>query len=120
MGMGSFFENRDGRLLHAPTAPLNYWGAQWVEDYRWGTLVYNSVDSEWAVDITAFVTETVAKLYANHLGDALRTAFHFALPVTLEDQAKFSWELVSAVVPGEKSPIEAAQQWYEIVWFIQD
>ena len=68
----AFFKNQDGRLLHIPTAPPNYWGIQWGNRYRWGELVYYGVDHEWREDIAAFVTETIAQICAtNCLEDRL-------------------------------------------------
>ncbi|MEE8389899.1 MAG: extracellular solute-binding protein, partial [Anaerolineae bacterium] len=62
----AFFKNQDGRLLHIPTAPPNYWGPQWQNTYRWGALVYYGVDQEWREDISAFVTEIIARICATN------------------------------------------------------
>jgi ABC-type glycerol-3-phosphate transport system substrate-binding protein len=68
----AFFKNQEGRLRHIPTAPPNYWGAQWRNEHRWGALVYHGVDHEWTEDIAAFVAETIAQTCAtNCLEDRL-------------------------------------------------
>jgi ABC-type glycerol-3-phosphate transport system substrate-binding protein len=51
------------------------------------------------------------------LGEAMRTAFPFARPVLLEEQAYFSWELLAAMLSGELTPAEAAQRRPRISWF---
>lgn len=51
------------------------------------------------------------------LGEAMRTAFPFARPITLDELAYFSWEQLAAVIAGEMSPAEAAQQKPELAWF---
>jgi ABC-type glycerol-3-phosphate transport system substrate-binding protein len=54
------------------------------------------------------------------LGEAMRVAFPFGRPVTIEEQSYLSWAQVTAVVSGELSPSEAAQQRPDIAWFGQD
>jgi hypothetical protein len=54
------------------------------------------------------------------LGEAMRVAFPFGRPVTIEEQSYLSWAQVAAVVSGELSPPEAAQQRSDIAWFSQD
>jgi ABC-type glycerol-3-phosphate transport system substrate-binding protein len=56
-------------------------------------------------------------IFPRPLGEAMRTAFPFARPITLEERAYFSWEQLAAVVAGEMSPAEAAQQKPELAWF---
>jgi ABC-type glycerol-3-phosphate transport system substrate-binding protein len=51
------------------------------------------------------------------LGEAMRTAFPFARPITIDEQGYFSWEQLAAVVEGRLSPAEAAQQPPSIKWF---
>ena len=51
------------------------------------------------------------------LGNAMRTAFPFARPVTIEDQTKLTWEQVTAVASGKLSPAEAARQQPDVGWF---
>ncbi len=53
------------------------------------------------------------------LGDAMRVGFPFARPVTLAEQTYLSWGQVEAVVSGELSPVEAAQQRPGSAWFGQ-
>ncbi|MCP4426654.1 MAG: hypothetical protein GY803_19340, partial [Chloroflexi bacterium] len=60
-----FFQNRAGRLLRLPTAPPNYWGAQWRNEHPWGTLVYYGVDETWAEEVADFVAETVEQVCAD-------------------------------------------------------
>ncbi len=52
------------------------------------------------------------------LGNAMRTAFPFARPVTLAERDYFPWEQLVAVLAGELSPNEAAQQGNEVKWFV--
>jgi ABC-type glycerol-3-phosphate transport system substrate-binding protein len=51
------------------------------------------------------------------LSDPMRTAFPFARPVTIEEQALFSWEQLAAVASGQLSPQEAAQNRPRPPWF---
>ena len=51
------------------------------------------------------------------LADAMRIAFPFARPVTIEEKAFFSWEQLAAVASGKLSPATAAQQQPNFVWF---
>jgi hypothetical protein len=51
------------------------------------------------------------------LGNAMRTAFPFARPVLIEEQAYFSPEQVAAVVSSEMTAEEAARQWPQVRWF---
>ena len=51
------------------------------------------------------------------LGDAMRTAFPFARPVLIEEKAHITWEMVTAVVSGEATPLQAAQSRPAIRWF---
>ena len=51
------------------------------------------------------------------LGEAMRIAFPFSRPVTLADQAYFSWEKVTAVTSGDIPPLQAAQNRPQVVWF---
>lgn len=53
------------------------------------------------------------------LGEAMRTAFPFARPVTIEEQTYLRWEQVTAVVSGEETPIQAAQDRPPLRWFGQ-
>ncbi len=50
------------------------------------------------------------------LGDVMRTAFPFARPVTVRERGMLTWDQVTAVVAGELTPLEAAQQ-PDITWF---
>jgi hypothetical protein len=54
------------------------------------------------------------------LGEAMRTAFPFARPILLEEQAYFSWELLAAVVSGELTAVEAGQRQPKLVWFVRE
>jgi ABC-type glycerol-3-phosphate transport system substrate-binding protein len=54
------------------------------------------------------------------LDEAMIAAFSFARPVTPEEQLYLTWAQVAAVVSGELSPSEAAQQRSGIAWFGQD
>ena len=47
----------------------------------------------------------------------MRSAFPFARPVTIEEQGMLTWDQVTAVVSGESTPLEAAQQQPAISWF---
>lgn len=51
------------------------------------------------------------------LSNAMRTAFPFARPITIEEQSLFSWELLAVVASGELTPQEAAQIRPRTVWF---
>jgi ABC-type glycerol-3-phosphate transport system substrate-binding protein len=51
------------------------------------------------------------------LGNAMRTAFPFAHPVLIEEQAYFSKEQVAAVVSGAMTADEAASEWPNLDWF---
>lgn len=51
------------------------------------------------------------------LGEAMRTAFPFARPITMAEQGYFSWEQLAAVIGGHITPDEAAQQIPSIEWF---
>ena len=51
------------------------------------------------------------------LGNAMRTAFPFARPVLIEEQAYFSQEQVTAVISGAMTAEEAAREWPQVRWF---
>jgi ABC-type glycerol-3-phosphate transport system substrate-binding protein len=51
------------------------------------------------------------------LDDVMRTAFPFARPVTIEEQNMLTWEQVTAVVSGESTALQAAQQQPANIWF---
>ncbi|HFQ92955.1 MAG TPA: extracellular solute-binding protein, partial [Anaerolineae bacterium] len=51
------------------------------------------------------------------LGNAMRAAFPFARPVTIEDQTRLTWEQVTAVASGKFTPAEAARRQPEAGWF---
>jgi len=51
------------------------------------------------------------------LGNAMRAAFPFARPVTIEDQTRLTWEQVTAVTSSKLSPAEAARQQIDVGWF---
>lgn len=53
------------------------------------------------------------------LGDVMRTAFPFAKPITIEERSAITWEQVTAVVSGELTPTQAANQHNNTVWFNQ-
>ena len=54
------------------------------------------------------------------LSDVMRTAFPFARPVTMEELGMLRWDQVMAVVSGELSAEEAAQDQPAIHWFGYD
>lgn len=54
------------------------------------------------------------------LGDIMRTAFPFARPVKIEEQGMLTWEMMTTVLRGDKTPLEAAQQQPAITWFYDD
>jgi ABC-type glycerol-3-phosphate transport system substrate-binding protein len=54
------------------------------------------------------------------LGDAMRIAFPFAQPVSIEDQGQFSWSQMAEVVIGRQSPTQAAQSKTRVRWFGQE
>ena len=54
------------------------------------------------------------------LGDVMRTAFPFGLPVTIEEQGMLTWEQVATVISGELSAAEAAQDRPTVQWFGHD
>ncbi len=54
------------------------------------------------------------------VGDVMRTAFPFARPVTVAEMGMLNWEKVTAVVNGDATPLEAAQQQPTITWFSYD
>ena len=54
------------------------------------------------------------------LSDVMRTAFPFARPVTMEELGMLRWDQVTAVVSGELSAEEAAQDQPAIHWFGYD
>lgn len=54
------------------------------------------------------------------LGDAMRVAFPFARPVTLEDQNYLSWAQIKDVLSGELSPTDVVFQQPDAAWFGQD
>jgi ABC-type glycerol-3-phosphate transport system substrate-binding protein len=51
------------------------------------------------------------------LSNAMRTAFPFARPITIDEQDFFNWEQLSAVASGELSPQEAAHIRPRTPWF---
>jgi ABC-type glycerol-3-phosphate transport system substrate-binding protein len=51
------------------------------------------------------------------LSNAMRTAFPFARPITIDEQALFSWEQLTAVASGERTPQEAALIRPRTPWF---
>lgn len=51
------------------------------------------------------------------LSNAMRTAFPFARPITIDEQDVFNWELLSAVASGELTPEEAAHIRPRTPWF---
>ena len=51
------------------------------------------------------------------LGNAMRAAFPFSRPVTIEDQTRLTWEQVTAVISGEQTAAEAARQKPNVKWF---
>ncbi|MCP4424458.1 MAG: extracellular solute-binding protein [Chloroflexi bacterium] len=51
------------------------------------------------------------------LGDAMRTAFPFSRPVTIEERDYITWEQVTAVLSGEDTPLQAAQKRSSVHWF---
>ncbi len=53
------------------------------------------------------------------LGNAMRTAFPFARPVTLSEHQVFSWSQVGEVLSGDLTPDQAAQQAPDLEWFQQ-
>jgi ABC-type glycerol-3-phosphate transport system substrate-binding protein len=53
------------------------------------------------------------------LSNAMRTAFPFARPITIEEQSLFSWEQLAAVASGELSPQEAARIRPRTPWFTE-
>jgi ABC-type glycerol-3-phosphate transport system substrate-binding protein len=54
------------------------------------------------------------------LGNALRTAFPFARPISIEEQSYFTWEQVTAVISGEQTPEEVVQSKPNLVWFTRE
>ena len=53
------------------------------------------------------------------LSNAMRTAFPFARPITIDEQSLFSWEQLSAVASGELTPQEAAGIRPRTPWFTE-
>ncbi len=53
------------------------------------------------------------------LSNAMRTAFPFARPITIDEQALFNWEQLTAVASGELTPQEAVHIQPRIPWFTQ-
>lgn len=51
------------------------------------------------------------------LSDAMRTAFPFARPVTIDEQSIFNWEQLTAVASGQLTPQEAAHIRPRTPWF---
>ncbi len=51
------------------------------------------------------------------LGNVMRTAFPFARPVTIDEQNMITWEQVAAVISGELTSIQAAQNRQPVRWF---
>ncbi len=51
------------------------------------------------------------------LGDAMRTAFPFSRPVLIEEKNHITWERVTAVLSGEATPLQAAQNRPALHWF---
>lgn len=51
------------------------------------------------------------------LSDPMRTAFPFARPIKIEEQAYFSWDQITAVLTQEATPQEAARLIPDINWF---
>jgi hypothetical protein len=51
------------------------------------------------------------------LGDVMRTAFPFAKPITIEEQTVITLEQVTAVITGELTPSQAANQRNDLIWF---
>lgn len=51
------------------------------------------------------------------LGEAMRSAFPFARPVSLEDREQFSRAQVESIASGALSPEEAARQSVQLPWF---
>ena len=53
------------------------------------------------------------------LADPMRTAFSFSQPITIGDQAHFSWEQLTAVATHQLAPDEAARRPATLRWFAQ-
>ena len=53
------------------------------------------------------------------LADPMRTAFSFSQPITIGDQAYFSWDQLTAVATNQLTPDEAARRPVPIPWFSQ-
>ncbi|MFN2118302.1 MAG: hypothetical protein ACK2U0_22115, partial [Candidatus Promineifilaceae bacterium] len=51
------------------------------------------------------------------LTEPMRAAFPFARPVHLDERAIFSWPTIRAVVQGELTPQQAAQEGQKFSWF---
>lgn len=51
------------------------------------------------------------------LSNAMRTAFPFARPITIDEQALFNWEQLSAVASGQITPQEATHLQPRTPWF---
>lgn len=51
------------------------------------------------------------------LADPMRAAFSFSRPITIGDQAYFSWEQLTAVTTNQLTPDEAARHPIPINWF---
>ncbi len=57
------------------------------------------------------------KFLPRPLGNAMRAAFPFARPVTIEDQTHLTWAQVTAVNSGDLTPAETARQQLAAPWF---
>jgi ABC-type glycerol-3-phosphate transport system substrate-binding protein len=57
----AFFQQQNGQLTHAPTAP-DYWGSWTSYDEPWGTLILTERDELWTDEIAGFITETVTEI----------------------------------------------------------
>jgi ABC-type glycerol-3-phosphate transport system substrate-binding protein len=51
------------------------------------------------------------------LGNVMRTAFPFARPIKITEQTAITWEQVTAVISGESTPDQAANQRNNVFWF---
>jgi ABC-type glycerol-3-phosphate transport system substrate-binding protein len=51
------------------------------------------------------------------LGDAMRTAFPFSRPVLIDEKEYITWEQVTAVLSGESTSLQAAQNRPTLRWF---
>ncbi len=94
--------------------PLAVW--QWLK-----FLTYQSPTPRYIPARPSVAAETgYWVLLPRPLGDVMRTAFPFARPVTIAEQAFLTWAQVTAVISGASSPQEAAQNRTKVHWFAPD